>query len=215
MSKNQHIYDISMPLNDQTPVWPTGEKFCLKWLKSIDANGVNESTLSFNTHTGTHIDLPYHFIKSGGRVDNLSLDRLIGKAMVVEFKAKNNIDAGFLKTIDISSDCNKLLFKTSNSQFNALQIAFREDYIALSLDGGEWIVEKGINLVGIDYLSIEQYSNTENRTHKLLLENNIIILEGLLLKEVEEGYYNLFALPINVPDAEAAPVRAVLLNEAP
>ena len=212
MSKNQHIYDISMPLTDQTPVWPTSKRFHLEWLKNIDTDGVNESSLSFNTHTGTHIDLPYHFIKAGDKADSLSLEQLIGKAMVIEYEGQDSIGVEFLEGIDIQKDCQKLLFKTSNSKFNLKESTFRKDYIALSLEGAEWIVKNRINLVGIDYLSIEQYSNTENQTHKFLLENNIIILEGLVLKDVAEGYYNLFALPLNIPVAEAAPVRAVLLD---
>ena len=209
----KRIYDISMPLSDMTPVWPLSKPFKIKWLKNIEKDGVNESELSFNTHTGTHIDLPFHFIKAGKTVRDLSLERLLGKAMVVEFAGKNNIDVEFLKTIDIPKDSNKLLFKTLNSQFDVHQSEFRENFIALNLDSTEWIIEKGIDLVGIDYLSIEEYSNTDNRIHELLLGKDIIILEGLILKHVPEGCYNLFALPLSIPEAEGAPVRAVLIKE--
>lgn len=211
----KRIYDISMPLSDMTPVWPSSKPFKIKWLKNIEKDGVNESELSFNTHTGTHIDLPFHFIKAGKTGRDLSLERLLGKAMVVEFVGKNNIDAKFLDTIDIPKDCNKLLFKTSISQFNPKPSTFREDYVALGRAGAKWIVDKGIDLVGIDYLSIEAYSNTDNRIHKLLLENNVIILEGLILNNVEKGYYKLLALPLSIPEAEGAPVRAVLIKEEP
>jgi len=209
----QGMYDISMSLCDQTPVWPSNERFKLRWLKNIKNDGVNESSLSFNTHTGTHIDLPYHFIESGQRVNNLSLERLIGKTLVAEYEGKSDIDKNLLSKIDISEDCNKLIFKTQNSKKYLEKNRFRKDYVALSLDGARWIIENGIDLVGIDYLSIEAYFNKENETHKLLLENNVIILEGIVLNNVKEGYYNLIALPLNILEAEAAPVRAALYKE--
>jgi len=115
MINTKNLYDISMSLCGRTPVWPSSVRFQLRWLKNIMKNGVNESTLSFSTHTGTHIDLPYHFIESGERVKNLSIERLIGKALVAKFTEKSDIGREFLNKIDISKDCNKLLFKTQNS----------------------------------------------------------------------------------------------------
>lgn len=213
MNTLKRIYDISMPLSDMTPVWPSSKPFKIKWIKNIEKNGVNESELSFNTHTGTHIDLPFHFIKDGKTVRSLCLEKLIGKALVVEFQEKRNIDVEFLKNVDIPENCTKLLFKTPNSQFDEYQKDFRKDYTALSLDGAKWIVERGIDLVGIDYLSIEEYSNTGNMVHEFLLKRNIVILEGLVLKHVKSGGYHLVSLPLNVPEAEAAPVRAILIEE--
>ncbi|OGW40591.1 MAG: hypothetical protein A2Y97_05020 [Nitrospirae bacterium RBG_13_39_12] len=210
----KRIYDISIPLTKHLPVWPTSEKFNITWVKNIDEDGVNESHLSFNTHSGTHIDLPYHFLKSGKKMGDISLDRLIGSAMVVDFRSNGNINTEFLSKISIPSGCNKLLFKTKNSLDRTIkQSKFSEDYVALSLEGAEWVVKNGIDLVGIDYLSIQNFNDKDNRIHKTLLENNIVILEGLNLKDVGEGVYELFVLPLNIPEAEGAPARAILIKE--
>ncbi len=213
MRKKKSIYDISMPLSEHTPVWPTSEKFNIRWTKNIKKDGVNESELYLNTHTGTHIDLPFHFLESGKKMGDLSLERLIGKAVVLEYPGERDVNSKFLKTVDIPSDCDKLLIKTSNSSNRVDKSEFIKSYIALGMEGAEWIVEKGINLVGIDYLSIEQFSETENLIHKILLKNDIIILEGLRLGAVKPGLYQLFVLPLNVPDAEGAPARAILIEE--
>jgi arylformamidase len=214
IDKVKHIYDISVPLTEYLPVWPTSEKFNITWIKNIDEDGVNESHLSFNTHSGTHIDLPYHFLKSGKKTGDISLDRLIGKAIVLECHGDGNIGSELLSKITLPSGCRKLLFKTLNSiRYLMEQKRFSEDYVALSLEGAEWVVKNGIDLVGIDYLSIQSFNDKDNRIHKTLLENNIVILEGLNLKDVGEGVYKLFVLPLNIPEAEGAPVRAILIKE--
>jgi arylformamidase len=115
IDKVRRIYDISVPLTERLPVWPTSKKFNIKWVKNIDEDGVNESHLSFNTHSGTHIDLPYHFLKSGKKMVDISLDRLIGKAMVLECLGDDNIGHELLRKITLPLGCRKLLFKTLNS----------------------------------------------------------------------------------------------------
>jgi arylformamidase len=210
----KRIYDISIPLTEHLPVWPTSEKFNITWVKNIDQDGVNESHLSFNTHSGTHIDLPYHFLKSGKKMGDISLDRLIGKALVLEYHGDRNIGPELLSKVTLPSGCRKLLFKTLNSvKYLMEQNGFSEDYVALSLEGAEWVVKNGIDLVGIDYLSIQSFNDKDSRIHKTLLENNIVILEGLNLRDVGEGVYELFVLPLNIPEAEGAPARAILIKE--
>ena len=211
IDKIKHIYDISMPLSENIPVWPTSEKFNITWLKNLTKHGVNESKLSLNSHSGTHIDVPFHFFSEGQKIGDISLNRLIGKTIIVEYDRKGDIHSDFLDKIDIPRDCNKILFKTSNSAL--LEEPFNENYISLSEEGAKWIAEKDIDLVGIDYISIQPFCDKENRTHKILLENNVLILEGLNLNHVEEGIYTLIALPLNILEAEAAPVRAVLFRE--
>jgi len=207
------IYDISLPLTEHLPVWPGNKKFNITWVKNIDEDGVNESHLSFNTHSGTHIDAPYHFLKTGKRIGDIPFERLIGDAMVVEFHGNGNINPEFLSNISIPSGCKKLLFKTRNSLDRIIkQSKFCEDYVALSLEGAQWVVKNGIDLVGIDYLSIQSFDDKDNRIHKTLLENNIVILEGLNLRDVGEGVYELFVFPLNIPEAEGAPVRAILIK---
>ncbi len=200
-----------MPLTRDTPVWPTSDKFRVTWVKTIKDNGVNESSLSFNTHTGTHLDVPYHYLESGTRAGEIPLMTLVGKALVVEYMGERSISADFLDSITLQDGCNKILFKTRNSLFRGTE--FRKDFIALSADGAEWIARKGIELVGIDYLSIQNFGDEENRTHKILLQNNVLILEGLCLGNVEKGIYDLVALPLNIIETEGAPARVILMTD--
>lgn len=207
------IYDISIPLSAGTPVWPTSERFNLKWEKTTEKEGVNESSLCLNTHSGTHIDMPFHFHHGGKRSADISIDRYIGNALVVEYPGNGSIRPDFLKQIEIPSGCQKILFKTQNSFGKIIeQRSFQEDYIALSPEGAEWIVRNNIDLVGIDYLSIASFGEKDDRTHKILLAAEILILEGLDLRKITEGLYRLVALPLHIPEAEAAPARAVLIQ---
>jgi arylformamidase len=205
------IFDISMPLTSDTPVWPTSDKFRVTWVKNLRDDGVNESTLSFNTHTGTHLDVPYHFLESGTRAGEIPLKNLVGETLVVEYMGEGDITPDFLDRVALPSSCYKILFKTRNSLIRGTE--FRKDFIALSVEGAEWIVSKGIELVGIDYLSIQRFGDAANRTHKILLQNKVLILEGLCLRDVGKGIYTLFALPLNIIETEGAPVRAILIAD--
>jgi arylformamidase len=210
----KRIYDISLQLSEHMPVWPASERYQLKWKKKISKDSVNESCLSLNTHTGTHIDMPYHFRDTGKRVGDIPLERLMGDALVVECPELKLITPEFLSGIDIPPGCTKILFKTLNSFDNYIeQEGFREDYVALSPEGAEWIVRNNIALVGIDYLSIQSFGEDGDRTHKTLLSNEVLILEGLDLRKVAGGVYMLVALPLSIPEAEGAPVRAILIRE--
>jgi len=210
----KRIYDISLPLSERLPVWPASKRHHLIWKKTMEKNGVNESCFSLNTHSGTHIDVPYHFTDSGKRVGDIPLERLMGDALVIECREQKLITPEFLSGIDIPPGCTRMLFKTRNSFDNIIeQERFREDYVALSPEGAEWIVRNNIDLVGIDYLSIQSFGEDGDRTHKTLLENEVLILEGLDLRKVNTGIYKLVALPLSIPEAEGAPVRAILIKE--
>lgn len=211
--KNIQIYDISTPLSEDTVVWPTSEKFTINWVKNLKEHGVNESHISFNSHTGTHLDVPYHFLDCERKVKDVALHRLIGKVFVLEFFGNGSVGSGFLDKVKIPKGCNKILLKTLSSIEYAFKKSFQNDYVALNYYGAKWIVENGIDLVGIDSLSIQEFDDKENMVHKFLLEKDVIILEGLNLESVEEGLYNLVALPLNIPEAESAPVRAILSKE--
>jgi arylformamidase len=203
------IHDISMPLSRQTPVWPTSEHFAITWLKNHQSDGYSESALSLNAHTGTHVDFPYHFMADGKRGGDVPLDEVVGISFVLDCHDAVIIDRLLLETAQVPPRCTRLLLKTRNSLIKGE--AFTEDYVSLAPDGAQWLVERGIRLVGTDYLSIEAF-RSECRTHKILLGNGILVLEGLVLAGIPEGNYYLTALPMNIPDAESAPVRAILLE---
>lgn len=206
------IYDISLTLSRGLPRWPGSEGLSLSWLKNSSADGVNESSVTINSHLGTHIDLPYHFIPTGKRLGEFEITRFIGPALVIEHHGGNHIDSDFLNTVTVPEQCNKILFKTRNTERNLYSTNFTEDYTALTLDGAHWLLRQGIDCVGIDYLSIEPYNIKDNSVHKALLNNNILILEGLDLTHVPGGMYQLIALPLKIPEAEASPVRALLIG---
>jgi arylformamidase len=163
-------------------------------------------------HTGTHVDPPVHFIPGGKTVDQLDLDTLFGTVRVVDMTQ----DIGAITPRDLDDaklplPITRLLFKTRNSSMWARE-GFYRDYIGISWDAAQWLVDRQIRLVGIDYLSVELYEATEPNTHRTLLGAGVIIVEGLNLKEVPPGDYTLACLPLKIRDGDGGPARAILLE---
>jgi len=209
------IIDISLPLSSSLPVWPGDPRVVIKRTKDLDEGSmVNNSHLSLCIHSGTHLDAPFHFLKSGATVDQLPLEVLIGPAFVCFIPEVDHITASDLKRIQLPPKIKRILLRTRNSELWTKRVSeFVPDYVALTPDAAEWMVEQKIELIGIDYLSIELYGDPESRTHLILLSANVVILEGLNLAGVEPGIYQLICLPLKIPGAEGAPARAVLLEE--
>lgn len=203
--------DISLPLDGQLPVWPGSPGFQLDWLARLGQGGeVNNSRLQMDVHVGTHVDAPLHFLENGAPVSDLALDTLIGPAVVVDARGHSAITVATLEEMAIPSDVRRILFRTDNSQeWAGSSRSFKPSYVALTEEGAEWIVARGIRLVGIDYLSIQRFGDGP-ATHQTLLRNDVIIVEGLDLHHVEPGEYQLIVLPLRIMDAEGAPARAVL-----
>ena len=171
------------------------------------------SLLEMGAHTGTHIDAPSHFVLDGGGIEHLPLDALAGVATVADLTHIDGpIGAGDLESLPHGVD--RLIAKTRNSGWSKRDTEFRRDFVAFDESAAEWCVERGVQLVGIDYLSIEPFGAGElgHPTHKTLLEDGIVVLEGLDLDGVEPGAYFLVALPLLIPDGEGAPARVVLLD---
>jgi len=205
------LTDISLPLTAGLPVWPGNQPFRLDAVHRLsDGDRCNESAISLNVHTGTHIDVPWHFLDEGGKTDSLDLSLMIGPAFVVWLPTIKRITADVLQSLQLPKDTTRLLLRTDNSLLWAGDAGtFREDFVALSVDASEWLAKTAIRLVGIDYLSIQLYVESD-RTHEALLEAGIVILEGLNLHEVEQGQYELICLPLKIVGAEGSPARAVL-----
>lgn len=202
------IIDISLPLSVDLPVWPNSQGFQIRQIACCESDGYNESVLTMGTHVGTHIDAPKHFFDEGVSVDQLKIETLIGEAFVVSIDGP--LSADVLGTIDLPDKVERLLLKTSNSElWRTKQQTFFENYDAITSDGAEWLVGRGIKLVGIDYLSIQQFGDS-NLTHKILLAAGVVILEGLNLSAVNDGTYELICLPLSIRGAEGAPARAIL-----
>lgn len=206
------IIDISVTLHNEMPTWPTSSGIKLIREQSMQlGDPSNVSRLDCDVHTGTHIDAPKHFIDNGITVDQLNLHELIGPAIVAFLPDIDVIDAGDLESLGLPRDCKRLLLRTRNSDLWRKNIPqFRKDYVGLSIKAAQWIVDHGIHIIGIDYLSVQRYEDGP-LTHQILLKGGVIIIEGLNLDGVAAGIYDLICLPLKLMSAEGAPARAVLL----
>ena len=207
------IYDVSVPLSALTPTYPSDPGIEITPWSKMPEDHANVSLLHFGAHSGTHVDAPAHFIDGGAKVESLSLDSLIGPAEVVEVPVSLKvISEDFVATLPLQNT-RRILFKTRNSAFwNNPSEGFRSDYTYLNADAAKFLVDAGIKLVGIDYLSIEQFHSEKFETHLMLLSNGITILEGLDLREINAGSYELICLPLKIAggSGDGAPARAVL-----
>lgn len=207
------IIDISIPLENGMPVWPKSVGPRLKRILSFKkGDSWTETEIQMNLHTGTHIDSPLHCIRGGVSIDKLPLNAMIGPAFVVYLPKVKAIIAKDLENLNLPKDTSRLLFRTSNSNFwQKKEKKFQKDFVGLAPDAASWIANRGIELVGIDYLSIAQFKKT-TEVHRILLKNGIIILEGLNLSKVKQGVYQLICLPLKLINTEAALTRAMLIS---
>lgn len=203
------IIDISLPLNENTIVYPGNAPIKIESTKS--STGASYlSTVTIGTHTGTHIDAPRHVSESGMGVDEIDLARLLGVCRVLDFtKSVESITREELEAKNIQAG-ERILAKTNNSLRG--YSSMYDDYIYLSAEGAAYLAEKQISLFGIDYLSIKKRGSSDNRPHTELLDKGIPIIEAVNLSAVEEGEYTLIALPLRFTGLDGSPIRALLLK---
>ena len=207
------ILDVTVPITNSMPVWPGDPQVRLSpksHLSRDKSHTVKLTAIEMGSHTGTHVDAPYHFVEGGKRLHEIPLEQLTGKATVFEIAGVRSIGLGNLEHRKWDG-IERVLFKTDNSQ-HWQDEKFYEEFIYLEPDGAEFLVQRGIQLVGIDYLSIDKFKSEKHPTHFALLTRDIVILEGLNLSKVPAGEYTLFALPLNLQDADGAPSRVILTN---
>jgi arylformamidase len=203
------MIDISWPLKQGTTEYKDRKTVVIELVARFESDDREESRLCMGTHTGTHIDAPAHFIKGGKALDQFLLHTFYGPCVVVDLsECEELITEQALKEHRIDEGVIVLL-KTRNSQLSA-EGPFCPEFVYLSEDGAQYLVQQGVTLVGIDYLSIER-NQPDHTTHKALLSKDIPILEGLRLAHVTQGRYVLSCFPLNLVGAEAAPCRAVLI----
>ena len=181
------------------------------WSAFAKGDSANVSMLNFGAHTGTHVDAPAHFIEGANTIDKLPLETLIGPARVIRVPDDVlEIDPTFLTGCDLDG-VERVIFHTRNSAFWNGE-GFRKDYTHLLPEAAELLVERGVKLVGTDYLSIEKFHSGHHRTHLTLLRKNVVIVEGLILSDVPPGDYELICLPLKIADGagDGAPARVVL-----
>ncbi|HEY6839050.1 MAG TPA: cyclase family protein [Geobacteraceae bacterium] len=202
------IFDITVSLSDETPVFPGDPPVVLDAVTSLKrGDAANVSRLSLSTHAGTPIDAPRHYDNRGQSVDNIPLSLLVGEALVADLHGVRQIGPEHLASFPLDG-VERLLLKTDNSALWNHK-GFFEDYAALTGDGAQYLIKQGIQLVGIDYLSIEPFAG-DGRVHRQLLAAGVALLEGVDLAGVPAGRYELICLPLKIKEGDGAPVRAIL-----
>ena len=205
-----NIYDVTVAISNDLPVYPGDPKISITRTHSLEKGDVARvSHLSFGTHIGTHIDPPYHFMMNGIPLDQVSLEVLIGPARVIDVGEVDSIGAGSFDRA-LLDGATRVLFKTRNSRFWHESNEFRKDFVYLETEAAEMLVNSGVQLVGIDYLSVERFGFDKPTTHWALLGNNVVVVEGLDLSEVAPGDYELICLPLKIKDGDGGPARVVL-----
>lgn len=209
------IHDVSLPLGPDLLVWPKDPPIeVIPRLRMTAGDPANVSELRIGTHSGTHVDPPLHFVEGGSAIDDVSLDALLGEAVVADLgRADGPIGARDLESLDLPQGIERLLLRTASSAlWQSLPAEFPERYACLSVDGARWVVERGIRLIGVDFLSVEQRGAPGHPVHVMLLENGVVIVEGLNLYHVAPGAYTLVCLPLRIVDGDGGPARAVLIE---
>jgi arylformamidase len=210
------IYDITLTIDPSMPVWPGDPQVLLERVAKIeDGANANVSQVALSAHTGTHVDAPYHFLgDSPITIDVLPLEVLTGRAYLLHLPDQvDTITQDVLAHLDIPEDVERLLFRTRNSYYWTQNVRdFQTDFVGLDAGAAQFVADRHLKLVGIDYLSIAPYKKSRP-THEILLRNNIVIVEGLNLSAVPQGFYELYCLPMKLGGADGAPARVILVGD--
>ena len=203
------LIDVTVPLDSGLPTYPNNTPFSLEPVKRIArGDSSNVSTLHMSAHSGTHVDAPRHFYDEAPGAEALPLDMLIGRARVIEVTSRTAIAAEDLIRIDLTEDV-RLLIKTYNSRLWSSP-DFHTDYVGITESGARHLVDRGIKVLGVDYLSVERFRNPGAPAHHVLLGAGTIVIEGLNLIDVDPGIYEMLCLPLRIVGADGAPARVVL-----
>jgi len=199
--------DITNPLSNKIAVWPGDTPFQFELASTKEQTGsVNIGKLTASVHTGTHVDAPFHFNSGAAAIDQLDVNIYIGRAKIIDVTGLKYIGREELQSYDLDG-AERLLLKTKN-QSNILE--FPSEIPLLREDIGSFLKEKGIFLLGLDIPSVDEITSKELPIHHTLYQHGVYILENLLLDNVEEGEYDLIALPLRIEGADGSPVRAVI-----
>jgi arylformamidase len=210
MPRAPRLVDVSVPLQPGIATYPGNPEFELQPIKRIAAGeSSNVSRLVMGTHTGTHVDAPRHFFDDAPGVDALALDLLIGPAQVVDVPLSGGITEEHLSGAGLGEQL-RVLLRTPNSALWNSAAGFHQDYTYLTEGAARYLVARGIKVVGVDYLSVEQFKKPGAPAHRALLGDNVVIIEGLNLSDAEPGQYEMYCLPLRVTGADGAPARVVL-----
>jgi len=203
------LIDVSVSIDSNLASYPGNTPFSLEAIKRLArGDSSNVSTLHLSAHAGTHVDAPRHFFDDGGGVEALPLEMLCGRTRVIELTTRRSVTAEDLAPFDLSEDV-RLLLKTHNSRLWGTP-EFHTDFIGVTEGGARFLVDRGVKVLGVDYLSVEQYKTPGAPAHHVLLGGGTIVIEGLNLRDVDPGIYEMFCLPLPVVGSDGAPARVVL-----
>jgi len=203
------LIDVSVSIDSNLATYPGNTPFTLEAIqRRARGDSSNLSTLHVSAHAGTHVDAPRHFFDDGGGVEALPLEMLCGRTRVIELTTRRSVTAEDLAPFDLLEDV-RLLLKTHNSRLWGTP-EFHTDFIGVTEGGARFLVDRGVKVLGIDYLSVEQYKTPGAPAHHVLLGGGTIVIEGLNLRDVDPGIYEMFCLPLPVVGSDGAPARVVL-----
>lgn len=207
--------DVSVEIYDGMAHWPTNPSVKITRIRDAEKGDSHTvSRMEMGSHTGTHIDAPLHFIRGAIGVDKMPADLMLGKARVVEIKDKESIKVSELEKHEIKRG-EKLFFKTANSPAVWRGSDFKEEFVYITDEAGEYLASKEVKLIGVDYLSVGSYKKGGRALHRLLLKAGIWIVEGLNLAEVPEGACEYICLPLKIKNGDGAPARVLLKHITP
>ncbi len=202
------IIDITMPLHAGMLLYPGTPPFeWREYRKIADGDSSNNSMITMGSHVGTHVDAPAHYVEGGSRLGSVSLDILVGPCRVYCLQSKE-INASILRSLDLGGVA-RVLFRTPSSD-DLSRPEFKTDFAHVTSDGADVLLEHGVRLVGVDYLTLDKYKSPEHPAHNKLLGAGVVVVEGLDMSLASPGDYELICCPLRIPEAEAAPARVLL-----
>ena len=202
--------DITVPLRHAMVHWPDNPPVKIERIRDLDrGDGNTVSQISMGSHTGTHMDAPAHFLRKGIGIDKMPLDATVGRARVIEIR-----DAELIRPAELAGHRirrgERILFRTRNSSQVWQTNVFVENFVSISPEAADFLVERGVRAVGVDYLSVGGFKREGSHVHKTLLRGGVWIIEGLDLSQAKPGRYDLICLPLKLDSGDGAPARAVL-----
>jgi arylformamidase len=211
MTAPRRVIDISVPNGPGQHVYPGDPVPQIEAVRRIaDGDPCNLSLLHMGSHTGTHVDAPYHFLKDGPRLGQVPLDRMVGACVVADLRGRRAVDAAALR--DVKTERGDILLCLTDNSAKWAAPEFQRDFTFVTKDAAEVLVERGVRALGMDYLSIEEFGSPDFPVHHRLLGAGVFVIEGLDLRAVTPGRYYLVCLPLRFPGLDGAPARAVLLD---
>jgi arylformamidase len=210
MPRAPRFVDVSVLLAPGIPIYPGNPPFEMTAVKRIaKGDSSNNSRLVMGSHTGTHVDAPRHFFDDRPGAESLALELLIGRARVIDLPHRGGLREAHLGAAGLREDLRVLLKSPNSALWNSSE-GFHSEYTYLTEGGARLLVDQGVKVVGVDYLSVEQFKKAGAPAHRMLLGNGVIIIEGLNLSDVDPGQYEMYCLPLRIAGADGAPARVVL-----